>query len=194
MYSETERRAAFSRWPGVAALLPFFVVLFVFSLVPAVWVVASSRPTDGGAWYANFAQIIGSPFYRQAFGNSLEVSLWSSLAGMLIAMFGTASLRRVPGRLRNAVVAFVNMSSNLSGVPLAFAFIILLGTNGALTLILRHWGWIDDMHLYSMSGLILIYTYFQVPLGILVLYPAFDALEDDWRSAAAQLGDRKSVV
>lgn len=185
---EMERRPGFSRWPGAVALLPFFVVLFAFCLVPAAWVLVSSRPADGGAWYANFAEIVGSPFYRQAFGNSLEVSLWSSLVGLLIAMFGAASLRRVPGRLRNAVVSFANMSSNLSGVPLAFAFIILLGTNGTLTLILRQWGWIDDLNLYSINGLILIYAYFQIPLGVLLLYPAFDALDDDWQAAAAQLG------
>lgn len=183
-----ERRPGFNRWPGIAALLPFFVVLFAFCLLPAAWVLVSSRPADGDHWYANFAEIVGSPFYRQAFGNSLEVSLGSSLAGLLIAMLGAASLQRVPGRLRNAVVAFANMSSNLSGVPLAFAFIILFGANGTLTLIMRHWGWIDDMHLYSLDGLILIYTYFQIPLGVLMLYPAFDALDDDWRNAAAQLG------
>jgi putative spermidine/putrescine transport system permease protein len=185
---EMERRPGFSRWPGVVALLPFFAVLLAFCLVPAAWVLVSSRPADGGAWYANFAEIVGSPFYRQAFGNSLEVSLWSSLAGLLIAMVGAASLRRVPGRLRDAVVAFTNMSSNLSGVPLAFAFIILLGTNGTLTLILRHWGWVDDVHLYSLDGLVLIYAYFQIPLGVLLLYPAFDGLDDDWQDAAAQLG------
>ncbi|MBI1175027.1 MAG: ABC transporter permease subunit [Sideroxydans sp.] len=183
-----ERRPAFGRWPGVLALLPFFAVLLAFCLVPAAWVLISSKPADGGMWYANFAEILSSPFYRQAFGNSLDVSLWSSLAGLVIAVVGVASLRRVPGRLRSAAVAFTNMSSNLSGVPLAFAFIILLGTNGTLTLILRHWGWIDDAHLYSLNGLILIYAYFQIPLGVLVLYPAFDALDDDWQHAASQLG------
>lgn len=183
-----EARPGFKRWPGVLALLPFSTMLLAFCLVPAAWVLVSSKPADGGAWYGNFAEIVGSPFYRQAFGNSLELSLWSSLAGLLIAMAGAASLRRVPGRLRDAVVAFTNMSSNLSGVPLAFAFIILLGTNGTLTLILRHWGWIDDLNLYSIDGLILIYAYFQIPLGVLLLYPAFDALDDDWQAAAAQLG------
>ena len=176
------------RWTGIVALVPFFVVLLAFCLAPAAWVLISSRPADGGPWYANFSEILGSPFYRQAFGNSLRVSFWSSLAGLLIAVAGAASLRRVDGPLRNAVVAFTNMSSNLSGVPLAFAFIILLGTNGTLTLILRDLNWGNAFNLYSIDGLILIYAYFQIPLGVLLLYPAFDALDDDWQGAAAQLG------
>jgi putative spermidine/putrescine transport system permease protein len=85
-------------------------------------------------------------------------------------------------------VAFTNMSSNLSGVPLAFAFIIIMGANGAVTLLLRGWGWGEDFNLYSRAGLTLIYTYFQIPLAVLLLYPAFDALDDDWQESAILLG------
>ena len=82
------------------------------------------------------------------------------------------------------LLAFVTMTSNFSGVPLAFAFIIVLGINGAVTLLLKSWGLIDGFNLYSGSGLILIYTYFQIP-ALLLLYPAFDALQDEWPQAAA---------
>jgi putative spermidine/putrescine transport system permease protein len=37
----------------------------------------------------------------------------------------------------------------------------------------------------------MIYTYFQVPLAVLLLYPAFDALDDDWQDSAALLGASK---
>ncbi|MNY33899.1 spermidine/putrescine ABC transporter membrane protein [compost metagenome] len=82
------------------------------------------------------------------------------------------------------MLSFTNMTSNLSGVPLAFAFIIIAGTNGAVTLLLRQWGVLDDFHLYSRQGLILLYTYFQLPLGLLLLYPALDALDEHWQEAA----------
>ncbi len=80
------------------------------------------------------------------------------------------------------------MSSNFAGVPLAFAFIIILGTNGAVTLLLKQAGIIDDFNLYGQWGLLTLYIYFQIPLGILLLYPAFDALKQDWYDAAALLG------
>ncbi|CRS25989.1 Sulfate transport system permease protein CysW [Pseudomonas aeruginosa] len=103
-------------------------------------------------------------------------------------MLGSHSLRHVDSRLRDFVMAFSNMTSNFAGVPLAFAFIILLGFNGALTLLLKQAGWIDDFNLYSKTGLIILYTYFQIPLGVMLLYPAFDALREDWRESAALLG------
>ncbi len=37
-------------------------------------------------------------------------------------------------------------------------------------------------------SLIILYTYFQIPLGVMLLYPAFDALREDWRESAALLG------
>ena len=49
-------------------------------------------------------------------------------------------------------------------------------------------GIIEDFNLYSKTGLIILYTYFQIPLGVLLLYPAFDALRDDWRESASLLG------
>jgi putative spermidine/putrescine transport system permease protein len=79
------------------------------------------------------------------------------------------------------------MTSNFAGVPLAFAFIILLGFNGSITM-LKQAGIIQDFNLYSKTGLIILYTYFQIPLGVLLLYPAFDALREDWRESAALLG------
>jgi putative spermidine/putrescine transport system permease protein len=189
---QPERARTGIRWRhGAAAiwLIPFFVVLTLFCLAPMAWVVVNSVHSSTQAFtFANYAEILSSRFYRQAFGNSLRISLWSSAIGLVVALFGAASLRRVPGGLQRLVVSVANMTSNLTGVPLAFAFIILVGTNGSLTLLLEASGLARGFNLYSIDGLILIYTYFQIPLGVLLLYPAFDALDDDWQSAASLLG------
>lgn len=176
------------RWLAALCLVPFGLVFFAFQIAPLLWVAVHSVQTADGWSLANFSRILESRFYRQAIRHSLEVSLWSSLFGLLIALLGSYSLHRVESRLRDFVNAFATMTSNFAGVPLAFAFIILLGFNGALTLLLRQIGWIEDFNLYSKTGLIVVYTYFQIPLGVLLLYPAFDALREDWRDAAALLG------
>lgn len=169
-------------------LLPFMVMLLLFSIAPTLWIALNSFQYEGAWSLDNFAEILRSAFYRQAFANSVWISLCSSLIGLATATLVSASLRRVESSVRDLVVAFTNMASNLSGVPLAFAFIIVMGTNGALTLLLRQLGWISDFSIYSQGGLILVYSYFQIPLAVLLLYPAFDALQDDWQDAAALLG------
>lgn len=176
------------KWLGLLCLVPFALFFIVFQIAPLAWVAIHSLQTDNGWGLENFSKAFNSRFYRQAMQFSLEISFWSSLFGILIAIMGAYSLRQVDSRLRDFVNSFANMTSNFSGVPLAFAFIILLGFNGAVTLILKQSGIIDDFNLYSKTGLIILYTYFQIPLGILLLYPAFDAVREDWRESASLLG------
>ena len=184
-------RASFHRRSRVLAslcLLPFAAFFIAFQIAPLAWVALHSLSV-GDAWgLDNFEKIFASRFYLQAIKHSLQIAFWSSLIGIVIAILGSYSLRQVDSKLRDFVIAFSNMTSNFSGVPLAFAFIILLGFNGALTILLKQIGIIEDFNLYSKTGLIVLYSYFQIPLGVLLLYPAFDALREDWRESAALLG------
>ncbi|WP_339512879.1 ABC transporter permease [Pseudomonas sp. RL_15y_Pfl2_60] len=177
-----------SKWLAALWLVPFALFFFAFQIAPLIWITLNSVNVDGSWSLANFEKIFSSKFYLQAIKHSLQVGFWSSLFGIIIAIIGSYSLHQVDSKLRDFVMAFSNMTSNFAGVPLAFAFIILLGFNGAITLLLKQIGWIDDFNLYSKTGLIVLYTYFQIPLGVMLLYPAFDALREDWRESAALLG------
>ncbi|ELB2247119.1 ABC transporter permease subunit [Vibrio parahaemolyticus] len=173
-------------------LVPFVLFFYLFQLAPMIWVLFNSFIYDGEFALDNYIEVLDSAFMLQAFGNSLWLSVWSSIFGLAIATLLVSSLRRVNSKLRDAVIAFTNMSSNFAGVPLSFAFIIILGTNGAITLLLKQYGLLGDFDLYGKWGLLAIYIYFQIPLAVLLLYPAFDALSDDWPAAAALLGARTS--
>ncbi|EAS45523.1 ABC transporter permease [Photobacterium profundum] len=184
-------KSHYKHWRPALLLLPFSVVFFFFQLAPMIWVFVNSFIYDESWSVEHYHEIFDSDFLLQSFGNSMSIAMWSSVVGLAIATVGVASLRRVDCKIRDWVVAFTNMASNFSGVPLAFAFVIILGFNGAITLLLKQWGWIDDFNLYSKTGLTFIYIYFQIPLAMLLLYPAFDALRDDWEEAAALLGANK---
>ncbi|HBV76902.1 ABC transporter permease protein [Vibrio casei] len=168
--------------------IPFGVFFYLFQIAPMIWVVINSFIYDGEWSLDNYHEVLNSKFMLQGFSNSIWLSSWSSILGLLIAALLVSSLRHLDNKIRNGVIAFTNMSSNFSGVPLAFAFIIILGVNGAFTLLLKKYGLIDDFNLYGKWGLLTIYVYFQIPLAILLLYPAFDSLKSDWKEAAALLG------
>ena len=167
---------------------PFALFFFLFQILPILWVVVNSFNVEGSFSFDHYKDIFSSAFTLQAFKNSLWLSVVSSILGLLISLILVNSLRRTDNRLCSLVISFINMSSNFSGVPLAFAFIIILGVNGAVTLLLQGLGIIDEFNLYSKWGLLAIYTYFQIPLGVLLLYPAFDALRDEWQEAAQLMG------
>jgi putative spermidine/putrescine transport system permease protein len=70
--------------------------------------------------------------------------------------------------------------AQFGGVTLAFAFLVLIGPVGLLT----HADWF-----YNFPwGIGLIYTYFQIPLMVLVFLPAIDGLKIQWREASENLG------
>ena len=176
---------------ALLCLLPFIVFYLAFQVAPLVWIAINSFYSEiNEAWgWGNYVDILTSPFYQQAIRFSLDISFWSSLYGLAIALLGGYSLHQLGGgRLHRFLMSFTNMTSNFAGVPLAFAFVILLGLNGCLTLLMRKYEIMQDFKLYSTSGLIVVYTWFQIPLGILLLYPAFDGLKKDWQESAALLG------
>ncbi|MGF1787425.1 ABC transporter permease subunit [Photobacterium swingsii] len=186
--SSSQTTSRLSKLKPALWLAPFAVFFYLFQLAPMIWVLVNSFIYDDEFALDNYSEIFDSAFMMQAFSNSLWLSIWSSIIGLAIATLLVSSLRRVDSKIRDGVVAFTNMSSNFSGVPLAFAFIIILGTNGAITLLLKQYGLLGDFDLYGKWGLLVLYIYFQIPLAVLLLYPAFDALNDDWQAAAALLG------
>lgn len=190
--SATKDLSALIRLKPLIWLIPFALFFYLFQLAPMIWVFINSFIYEETFSFENYLEILDSSFMMQAFGNSLWLAVWSSLIGLVIATTLVSSLRRVISRIRDGVIAFTNMSSNFSGVPLSFAFIIILGTNGAITLLLKQYGLLGDFDLYGKWGLLAIYIYFQIPLAVLLLYPAFDALTDDWQAAAALLGAKTS--
>ena len=169
-------------------LAPLALFFYLFQLAPMIWVFINSFIYEDEYSFENYQEIFDSSFMLQGFSNSLWLAIWSSFIGLAIATLLVSSLRRIDSKIRDGVIAFTNMSSNFSGVPLSFAFIIILGVNGAFTLLLKQYGLIDDFNLYGQWGLLTLYIYFQIPLGVLLLYPAFDALSDDWQAASALLG------
>ncbi|NOL48626.1 ABC transporter permease [Pelistega europaea] len=176
---------------GIALLvcIPFVVFYLLFQVAPLIWVVINGFQLEDGGWgLENFEEILSSKFYLQSIQFSLEISVWSSLLGLVIAFLGSYSLSALrPSKLGDFILSFNSMTSNFSGIPLAFAFIILLGVNGAVNIFLRQNGF-DIIDIYGKEGVIIIYTYFQIPLAVLLLYPAFEVLQKEWQEAAELLG------
>jgi len=66
----------------------------------------------------------------------------------------------------------------------------MLGNSGLFTILFQRWGLdiFSEFNLYSWSGLVMVYVYFQLPLAILLLYPIYFEIKEQWREAAHLLG------
>jgi putative spermidine/putrescine transport system permease protein len=175
-----------------AVLAPFVIIIFGFELLPTIILVINSFLSDNETQFTlqQYITSLTNPFYLKAIRNSLWISLYSSIAGIILSLLLAFAITQASERTRNFVLMISNMTSNFAGLPLAFAYIILLGNNGILTVLFKTWGWsvFAGFDLYTWTGLALVYVYFQVPLGTLLLYPTFHGIREQWREAAALLG------
>lgn len=181
-----------SHWLG---LVPFLLFCLLFEVLPAIVVIQGSFTDNltGAYTLANFQHLFSHKNNLNAFQTSISISLVTALIGTVIgflAAYGVYSLRA--SWLRNFLVGFSSITANFAGVPLAFAFVATLGVNGFITVALMNWFHVNiyDLHfsLYTFWGLVLAYTYFQLPLMILIMLPALNALRPEWKEAATNLG------
>lgn len=174
------------------ALLPFLVVTFLYEVIPLIIVVARSFQPDAGGSFTleNYELVFTKLLYQKAILNSLKISFISAVAGIVIAFFGARAVHLQQGRLGRFFMMILNMVSNFAGIPLAFAYMILLGNAGLMVRIGENLGIsaLADYNLYTSNGISMIYVYFQIPLATLLLIPAFDGVRKEWKEAAALLG------
>ena len=179
-------------WLG---LVPFLLFCLLFEILPAIIIIQGSFSDDntGKPTLDNYKHMFSQVSNLHAFANSISLSLVTALLGGIIgglAAYGVFNLRT--GSLRNFLVGFSSIAANFAGVPLAFAFVATLGVTGFITVAIHnvfHVNLYDiGFSLYSFWGLVIVYTYFQLPLMILLTLPALNALRPEWREAATNLG------
>ncbi|MCI2048764.1 MAG: ABC transporter permease [Lachnospiraceae bacterium] len=173
------------------AFLPFLVIVVCYELLPLCQLAVSSftEKTSGKPGFENYIKIFTTPLYQQSIVNSVRISLISAAVGLVVAFFAADLCHEAKEGTRRRFTMLLNMMSNFSGVPLAFAFMVLMGNTGVLTLLGKKAGipFLANFNLYSGNGLVLVYIYFQIPLATLLLLPSFSGLRPEWREAAVIL-------
>ncbi|MEA4928064.1 MAG: ABC transporter permease subunit [Candidatus Limiplasma sp.] len=169
-------------------VIPFLVLAVMYLILPAAGIVVKGFRTPGTGVFTlnNFQVIFSKVIYQRTIQNSLNLSLLSSAVGLLISFLAALALTAVGKRTENAVMSILSMSANFAGLPLAFAFILVLGNMGVVRQLLEaaNLPWLNDFNLYSTDGVMLIFIYFQIPLGTLLLVPSFQAIRKEWKEAA----------
>ena len=165
----------------------------MFLLYPTLVVVAGAFVDDAGTpTLANVREAASGP-YLDAFVRSIQLSAVTAVIGAVLgALLAWAVVTGKPdGVLRRVVTSASGVLAQFGGVTLAFAFLATVGFEGLVTVWLRDRGvdiFAGGAWIFELSGLALVYTYFQIPLMVIVFLPALDGLKPQWREAARSLG------
>ena len=179
----------------LAGTCTILIVCLLFEILPAIIIIQGSFSDDntGRPTLDNYKHMFSQVSNLHAFETSISLSLVTALLGGFIGGFAAYSVYNLrTGWLRNFLVGFSSIAANFAGVPLAFAFVATLGVEGFITVLIHNLFHVDlynlGFSLYTFWGLVIVYTYFQLPLMILVTLPALSALRPEWREAATNLG------
>ena len=175
------------------ALAPFHGYVGLFLVLPTLIVAVGALTTGKGAvTLDNVTQLFTSDVFVSSFVESIQLAVITAIAGAVFGgLLAWAVARGNPnGLLRQLVVAASGVLAQFGGVMLAFAFLATFGFSGLIPVFIKNnLGVTLDMSwLYTLNGLAVVYTYFQVPLMLIVFLPSLDGLRQEWYDASASLG------
>ncbi|HET6563681.1 MAG TPA: ABC transporter permease subunit [Marmoricola sp.] len=181
-----------ARLAPTLGLAPFLAYLTIFLLIPTIAVAIGAFQEQGRFSLTNIEALVNPAPLRRLWSSVVlsgtTAVLGATLGALLTWLVVSASPRSV---LRRTVTSMAGVLAQFGGVFLAFAFIATLGFSGVVTEMFRSLVGVDIFGsgwLFGLPGLILVYTYFQIPLMVIVFLPALEGLRPQWREAAVSLG------
>ncbi len=174
-------------------LLPFLLYVLVFLVVPTLTVVLGAFQDGDGRPTLGNLDALRSEAALTALRGSLVLSASTALIGAVLGAVLAYLIVSLPAHnlLRRSSLAISGVLAQFGGVVLAFAWIATIGPVGVVTQAMSDFFGADvygNGWLFGLPGLVVVYSYFQVPLMVIVFAPAFDGLRPQWREAAVNLG------
>jgi len=180
------------RFAPAGGTAPFFLYTALFLGLPTVLVVIGAFQSDSGGFsWANVKALHDGPVIS-ALLESVLLSLYSAVIGAVVGAVAAyvISTGNPKGMMRRLMTSASSVLAQFGGVMLAFAFLFTLGRTGLVGRSLTksvHIS-VDPNFLTTLPGLTTVYTYFQIPLMIIIFLPAVDGIRPQWREASESLG------
>ncbi|MBM3682008.1 MAG: ABC transporter permease [Actinobacteria bacterium] len=192
--NNVELRKLFFDYSG---LIPFFLFAAIFIGLPTGSVIVNAFRGNSNEWTFENLRVAFGDIYFTSLTGSIQLGFTSALTGAVTGLaisYGVAISGKK--KLQRVVATASGVFANTGGVPLAFFFIAAIGNYGLVTIALQKIGidiYSGNFTLFGFSGLVLVYLYFQIPLMVIVTYPAIEGIKNEWREAAVNLGATKSM-
>jgi putative spermidine/putrescine transport system permease protein len=182
------------RGRSAVGVLPFFAFVAVFLAIPTLVVMIGAFASDDGRPTLSNVSALTDRYILDAFVRSIALSALTAVIGAVLGALLAYALvtGRPDGLLRRMVTSACGVLAQFGGVTLAFAFLATIGLSGFVTIFLRDQVGVNiysgGVWLFELPGLALVYTYFQIPLMVIVFLPALDGIRPQWREATSSLG------
>lgn len=178
--------------PGTWQIAPLAVFLLVAFFVPVGVILSLAVWTPGHGFSGTaLARILGTPVYRTVLGRTLEIAFWTT-AFCLVGGYPIAAwIQRLRGAPRQVVYVLVLLPFWTSFLIKAFAWLVLLGRNGAVHALLAAVGAPSGQSfLFSLPAVLVGMVHALLPFAVLTILPVLEGLDPRLPQAAGALGAR----
>ncbi|WP_315787224.1 MULTISPECIES: ABC transporter permease [unclassified Bradyrhizobium] len=172
------------------------IIALVFVLPLALLLGVSVLDPKGGLTVAHYVRLLGTPYYLGVIWNSLRLGLLTTLIAFLVSYPAAFALARARGPLRSILLATLFLPLAASVIVKAFAWTILLRSDGLINTVLIALGIIEDpiRMIFTQTALIVGAVNIFLPFMVLPIYAVVAQLDGRYAEAAATLGASPLVV
>jgi putative spermidine/putrescine transport system permease protein len=176
-------------WP-VYPLLLFVLALFAYPVAQILWL--SLFDASGNPTIANYARFATTPVYLDVLAITFKIAGWTTVFAILAGYPVAYLLATVSSRARDLLILLVLMPFWTSFLVRTFAWMILLGRNGAVNQLLLSLGVIDAPAslIFNFTGVMIGMVHAMMPLGILAMLSVMETVDVTLVKAARTLGAR----
>ena len=187
--SRSGRSAWLQAWP----VYPLLLLLLAFFVYPVgqILVLSLFDPT-GHPTAANYVRAITTPVYVQTLAITFEIAGWTTALALIGGYPVAYLLAHASARSRDMLTLLVLMPFWTSFLVRTFAWMILLGRNGAVNRLLIALGVTEApvALIFNFTGVMIGMVHAMMPLGILAMLSVMQRIDTNLVSAARTLGAR----
>jgi len=178
------------RLTAIGFVLPSFVIIAGVFALPLLLLLGVSFVDANGFTLANYKRLLGTPYYLGVIWNSLRLGLLTTIIAFLISYPASFALARARGPLRSVLLATLFLPLAASVIVKAFAWTILLRSDGIVNETLMALGIIEDpiRMIFTETALIVGAVNIFLPFMILPIYAIVAQLDPRYAEAASTLG------
>lgn len=179
------------KYIGILLVLPALLFTLTCFLLPVTALLLDAFRIDGSGWgMQRFVQFFSEELNRQVFLRTLRIAALVTVSAVLLGYPAAQAIAKVPPRYRGLMLSMMILPLMVSPIARTYAWIVLMGRNGAINSALQALGLSDAPQRLLFSELAVYVGLLQLllPLMLMSLVGALENLPRDVTQAAATLG------
>ncbi|WP_214475815.1 ABC transporter permease [Mesorhizobium sp. dw_380] len=171
--------------------LPALFIVGLAAILPILWIIRQSFLTTGGEYtVSNYQKVLSSGLTWSALVTTLELSLGTLVACILLGTPLALALASVRPRMANMLMVFVMLPLWTSILVRTYGWLVLLRRDGLINAALTGSGLTAEPLplVYNFTGTLIGMVHYMLPLFLLPVYAAMRDIDANLIRAAASMG------